>query len=426
MSSWNEFKVSELAHVNKSVVDKNYPHNEILYLDVASTNQGKVTELQSLKLKEAPSRAKRILTNNDFVISTVRPNLKHYAFIKEVTPNTVASTGYAVVTAKEEVCDPRFLYYLLTTQEYTDYLTRIADGHTSTYPSFNPSVIENTLVKIPNLNIQKKISDTLGNLDDKIDLNNRINETLESMAKAIFKEWFIDFGPVKAKAEGRKPFGMDDETAALFPDSFEDSELGQIPKGWKTSAIYDLADWQNGMAFKACHFSDTGLPIIKIAELKSGIIAGTKKTDQQHEEKFRIRDGEILFSWSGSPDTSIDTFIWDKGDAWLNQHIFKVKAKETGRSFVYSLLKHMKPVFVETAKNKQTTGLGHITVADLKRLQSVIPTPEVIASFNRIIEPILTKYFLNLKESLSLIETRDLLLPKLISGEIQFSEVASD
>ena len=284
-------------------------------------------------------------------------------------------------------------------------------------------VLNKLSIPCPNKEQQVFIGQLAKSINQKIELNNQINETLESMAKSIFKEWFINFGPVKAKADGKKPFGMDDETASLFPDSFEESELGQVPKGWNISSLYDLADWQNGMAFKASHFSDSGLPIVKIVELKSGIDVSTKRTDQKHEEKFKIRDGEILFSWSGSPETSIDAFIWDKGDAWLNQHIFKVTSKEYGKEFTYSLLKHLKPVFIEIARNKQTTGLGHVTVADLKRLQSVVPKIELINAFNIFVGPILNKIFVNLKENQFLVKTRDLILPKLISGEISLNDV---
>ena len=119
---------------------------------------------------------------------------------------------------------------------------------------------------------QRAIAHILGTLDDKIELNRRMNETLEAMARAIFKSWFVDFDPVRAKAEGRDP-GLPKPIADLFPDRFEDSELGEIPAGWKIRSLYDCAEYINGSAFRNEHFSldRSGLPIIKIAELKDGI-----------------------------------------------------------------------------------------------------------------------------------------------------------
>lgn len=163
--------------------------------------------------------------------------------------------------------------------------------------------------------------------------------------------------------------------------------------------------------------------MVKIAELKSGITGQTKFTDTEMKEKFRIDSREMLFSWSGNPDTSIDTFIWTRGPAWLNQHIFRVLPHtEEELYFVYYLLKQLRPVFAEIARNKQTTGLGHVTARDMKALPVVKPPPEVLASFNVIAGPLFERTYLNTVESQTLAALRDTLLPKLISGEIRVPE----
>jgi type I restriction enzyme S subunit len=272
---------------------------------------------------------------------------------------------------------------------------------------------------------QSAIAHILGTLDDKIELNRRMNETLEAMARAMFRSWFVDFDPVRAKAEGRDP-GLPREIVDLFPDCFKDSELGQIPEGWTIRTLYDCADYINGATFTNEHFSPdrTGLPVIKIGELKDGVTTQTKFTEHILDERYRIADGEVLFSWSGSPDTSIDTFIWADGEGWLNQHIFKIQLKHPSeRSFVYNLLRFLKPVFIEIARNKQTTGLGHVTATDLKRLKTVKPPEVVLLSFNQLAEPLFEKTFANLQESRTLAAIRDALLPKLISGERRLKDV---
>jgi type I restriction enzyme, S subunit len=287
------------------------------------------------------------------------------------------------------------------------------------FDSLKCADIPNFQLPIPPLSEQRAIAHILGTLDDKIELNRRMNETLEAMARTLFESWFVGFDPVRAKAEGRDP-GLHREIADLFPDCFKDSELGQIPEGWTIRTLYDCADYINGATFRNEHFSPdrTGLPVIKIGELKDGVTAQTKFTEHSIDERYRISDGEVLFSWSGSPDTSIDTFIWADGEGWLNQHIFKIQLKHPSeRSFVYNLLRFLKPVFIEIARNKQTTGLGHVTAADLKRLKTVKPPEVVLLSFNQLAEPLFGKTFANLQESRTLAAIRDALLPKLISGE---------
>ncbi|MGQ0621020.1 MAG: restriction endonuclease subunit S [Panacagrimonas sp.] len=141
--------------------------------------------------------------------------------------------------------------------------------------------------------------------------------------------------------------------------------------------------------------------------------------------KYRIETGDVLFSWSGNPDTSIDTFIWTRGAAWLNQHIFKVvPASFASRAFVYGVLKHLNPVFTEIARDKQKTGLGHVTVADLKRLKISMPPQDLIAQWNNVSDSLIDQIVANELKSRTLERIRDELLPRLMSGSLTLSEAA--
>jgi len=314
--------------------------------------------------------------------------------------------------------DPLLLRYKYFVLKSLDLQHMNAD---SAVPGLNRDAAHAREVRVPPLLEQRAIAHILGTLDDKIELNRRMNETLEAMARAIFKSWFVHCDPVRAKAEGRDP-GLPKPMPDLFPDSFEDSEVGEIPKGWEVRALYDCADYINGSAFRNDDFSPdrVGLPVIKIGELKDGITSQTKFTETILEPKYRIASGDILFSWSGSPDTSIDTFVWTGGDGWLNQHIFKMQFnRPEDKFFVHFLLRHLKPVFIEIARNKQTTGLGHVTAQDLKRLKTVFPSDDILRAFNRQAEPLFQKAYNNTCESRTLAALRDTLLPKLISGELR-------
>jgi type I restriction enzyme, S subunit len=295
-----------------------------------------------------------------------------------------------VLIKNSDKLDKRFLFYLLRTSEYRNEVLASATGTTVKHTS--PGRILAYKACFPPAAEQKAIAAVLGALDDKIELNRRMNATLEAMARSLFQSWFVD------------------------------AAQGGPPEGWSTRALYDCADYINGAAFRNEHFSAErkGLPVIKIGELKDGITAQTKFCETEREPKYRIISGDILFSWSGSPDTSIDIFIWTEGEGWLNQHIFKVQSKRPVEMFfVYYLLKHLKPVFIEIARDKQTTGLGHVTVQDLKRLRTFFPTDDVLQKFNRVVEPLFQKVYSNLRESRTLANLRDTLLPQLLSGELR-------
>src|SRR2546427_2991198 len=198
---WGIRELKEVAKVNESYVGKNFKFPEIEYIDIDSVENGNIIKSQFLLLKDAPSRARRIVKKDDIIISTVRPNLRHFAFVKDPKPNTVVSTGFAVISCKR--VNPRFLYYYLTTNRYTQHLTAIADSHTSTYPSFNVDVLENSPIPYPDGAEQRAIARVLTVLDGKIELNQRMNKTLEEIGRAIFKRWFIDF---EFPNEDNKPY----------------------------------------------------------------------------------------------------------------------------------------------------------------------------------------------------------------------------
>lgn len=135
-------------------------------------------------------------------------------------------------------------------------------------------------------------------------------------------------------------------------------------------SLYDSAEFINGTSFAANEYASSGLPIVKIAEIKNGITSETEYFSGKKEDKYYIKNGEILFSWSGNPETSIDAFFWTYGDAILNQHTFRVVPKDGEYEYIWMLLKNFKTEFVLLASGKQTTGLGHVTVADLKNLKT--------------------------------------------------------
>jgi len=324
-------------------------------------------------------------------------------------PFFVIDTAYYVVPRTE--LDMRWLYYAMIYHK----LGEIDDG--SPIPSTTRSAVYPRELEVPDIGEQRAIAAVLGSLDDKIELNQQMNETLEAMAGAIFKSWFVDFDPVHAKA-GANDTGLSLDLAALFPSRFGENGL---PESWEYAPIIDLAIWDNGAAYKNMHFSDVSdaLPVVKIAELKAGITGQTKRTNTDLGERYRIKDRELLFSWSGNPETSIDAFVWVGGEAWLNQHIFAVR--ENGRrdkAYLYSALRYLKPEFTRIAGNKQTTGLGHVTKGDMKKILLPEPSPAILEAFDAIVTPVFDRFVVAKEQSQTLASLRDLVLPKLMSGNI--------
>ena len=294
----------------------------------------------------------------------------------------------AIAALPLDCTDVHFAYYLLKS-------LHLNERHIGTsQPLLTQGILNNIECNIPELSEQKQIASILYEIDSKITMNTAINENLEQQAQALFKAWFVDFEPFD----------------------------GVMPDDWQDISVYDLADYINGAAFKKAEYGDSGFPIIKIAELKSGITDSTQYCCVRKDDKYYIDDRDILFSWSGNPDTSIDTFLWSRGKAILNQHTFRVVSKYNAPAFTYFLLKYLKPQFAHIASNKQTTGLGHVTVADLKRLQfcSNIAT---INEFEVLAAPIFNAIFAIYKENQHLADLRDTLLPKLMNGEIDVSAV---
>lgn len=345
------------------------------------------------------------------------------SIVLEVDEPTTFESSLIRARVDKSKADADFLYYLFSSPQGVHHLDTIL-RHVAVAGITGKDLMSLKL-RIPGPELQSEIAQILGTLDDRIELNQKMNKTLVAMVRSLFQSWFIDFDPVHANAESRDT-GLPSNIAKLFPNSFDDRELERLPKGWRSIPLYDIAEFSNGAAYRDMHFSSTneGLPVIKIAELKAGVTESTRFTTTELGEKYRIDQRDVLFSWSGNPDTSIDTFIWDGGPAWLNQHIFRVRENGTAsRTWIYCLLKSLRPVFAEIARDKQTTGLGHVTIADMKRLMVCQPTPEVAKAFDAFAAPILERVFSNQLQIHSLNAIRDKLLPKLISGQLRIKQL---
>jgi len=281
------------------------------------------------------------------------------------------------------------------------YINSAAIGHVDAHlvgavqQHFNIGSAKKINILLPPLSEQKAIADTLSCLDDKIELNNRINKTLEEMAQAIFKSWFVDFEP--------------------FQDGeFEDNELGRIPKGWRVGSIYEICDVIYGAAFKSKLFNEDriGFPLIRIRDLKT--FSPQFYTDEKHSKAQLIHLGDILVGM----DAEFRPCIWKGKVGVLNQRVCKFSPKYdyVNKYFIYSIIKpHME--FIENFKVGTT--VSHIGKNDIDKIIIIIPTSDVLSNFRDIVEPLFERILNNSIENQNLTQIRDTLLPKLMSGEIR-------
>lgn len=313
----------------------------------------------------------------------------------------ILGKGACYLNPNPNVLDRIFLYYELQSPRFRGYIDRMSTGSTIKHISLR--TMRNYSFTFPSIAKQRQISSILKSLDDKIEVNRRINDNLEKQAQALFKSWFVDFEPFK-------------------DGEFVESELGLIPKGWKVVSLSDIADYINGLAMQKYRPQDneSGLPVLKIKELGQG------RTDESSElcspsligSKYIIDDGDIIFSWSGT----LMVKVWCGGKCGLNQHLFVVEPKEHPHWFVYQWTKHHLDNFIHIAKDKAVT-MGHIKRGELDKAKVVVPDETNLATIDLMMKPLHNLIISNMKESRRLASLRDTLLPRLMSGELKVNEI---
>lgn len=367
-----------------------------------------ITEAAALKLKNV------IIEPNDVLINITGDSVARVCLAPEEYLPARVNQHVAILRVDPKEFDHRYLRYFLTSQKVQNHLLTIASTG-GTRNALTKIMLESLDVIKPPLGIQKEIGSILEKFENKIRLNTETNQTLEKMAQAIFKSWFVDFDPVKAKIRGEKTVGMDAATTALFPDKLVASELGLIPEGFEIKPLDTIADFQNGLAlqkFRPESDEDDFLPVLKIAQLRQGYCDGKEKARTDIKESCRVYDGDVIFSWSGS--LMVD--LWTGGNAALNQHLFKVTSKEYSLPMYLYWTKHHLASFQQIAKDKAVT-MGHIKRSHLSESMCLIPSKALQNRFDEILHPLI-KQSINLRlQSNKLSKLRDTLLPKLLSGD---------
>ena len=320
----------------------------------------------------------------DVLVSNIRPYFKKI-WMAEYSGGC---SNDVLVFRASKGCDPTFLYYVLANNSFFDYATATSKG--TKMPRGDKTAIMQYEVPAFDIATQQRIGRLLKGIDTRIVTNKKINDNLYAQAKAIFEQQFID--------------------------------LETIPDGWKKGNLLDVANYLNGLAMQKYrpNEDEVGLPVLKIKELRQGSCDNSSELCSPHiKPEYIIHDGDVIFSWSGS--LLVD--IWCGGTCGLNQHLFKVTSNTYDKWFYYLWTAHHLERFIAIAADKATT-MGHIKRGELAKAEVLIPSDEDYKSINSLMNPIFNLIVAKQIEARKLAELRDELLPKLMSGEIDVSEVS--
>ncbi len=363
----------------------------------------------------------KVLRPGMFAYNPMRLNIGSIAACTENHSVGLVSPDYVVFGCKPDTLDPAFLGYVIKGPEWRQWTTAAGVGSVRVRIYFRE--LAKMPMTVPPLTDQKAIVALLGALDDKIELNRRMNATLEAMAMALFQSWFVDFDPVRAKLDGHKPVGLDPATAALFPEHLEDSPLGHIPKGWKVIGLPEAIDFLEGPGLRNWQYRDDGMKFLNIRCIGDGDLNIGKANCISLEEfektyrHFALQEDDIVISTSGTLGR-LAIVRADHLPVMLNTSIIRMRGRgaiELGYVWGFLQSKYFLAEMFALAAGSVQLNFGPM---HLRQILILRPPDGILEGFERAVQPLLRKCLQLGKESRTLANLRDTLLPKLLSGKI--------
>lgn len=355
--------------------------------------------------EEDAIRLSRYLVQTNDIVYARRGDVEKHAFITEKDERSICGTGCLRVRTTASNVYPAFLSHYLNRPESKRWISQHAVG--SNMPNLNTEILGAVPIELPTYEVQKAIANLLTSIDTKVGLNTDVCSELESMAKTLYDYWFTQFDFPNAEGKPYRTSGGAME--------WNEQLKREIPKGWIVGNLYRIADYINGLACQKYRPKDGegSLPVIKITEMHGGITNKTEAVSESIPDKYKIYDGDILFSWSAT----LEIMYWFGGAGGLNQHIFKVVPKEGfPKEYVYQQLSAYIINFVKMAEARKTT-MGHITTDHLDQSRIAIPPTPVLERFSEIVRPIHEMIGKYQQQNRELTKLRDWLLPMLMNGQ---------
>lgn len=413
-NEWKQYRLGDLCHkITKGTTPTTlgfaFLDDGINFIKAeAITFEGTIDSSKFVFIsEEANEKLKRsIIAENDILFSMAGMVLGKSAVVRKEHLPANTNQALAIIRINQDIALPRFVDYFMRQKSFFNYVN--SSTGQSAQPNINLEEIGNLPINTPTLNIQNKIVSILQSIDDKIENNLATNHTLEEIARALFKEWFINFN--YPNAEG----------------NLKHSEFGEIPETWSINGIGEICYVQNGYAFKSKDFQEQGeVGIIKIKNI-SGNVVDIQNTDfveasvvSSLDKKFKIESGSLLIAMTGAEVGKIGLVPLNEKNLWLNQRVGMFQEKIAfGNLFMYLLLS---TDTYQTAIQNSALGSAqpNISASAIESIRAIIPPAELIEAFGKTVKPMFEKILDNLAENETLKNTRDSLLPKLMSGEIE-------
>lgn len=381
-------------------------HNERFHHDgLAYINDAQAAELKNVEVQP-----------NDVLLNITGDSVARCCMVdNDILPARV-NQHVAIIRPKPGKLDAKFLRYTLVSSSYQSHLLALASAG-ATRNALTKSMIEGLEIEAPALPEQKRIAHILGTLDDKIELNRKMNATLEAMARALFKSWFVDFDPVRAKMEGRQPEGMDAETAALFPDELVESELGLIPKGWEVKPLSEMIEILSGGTPKTTEpaYWDGDIPWFSVKDVPADgdvwVIDTEKKITQAGVDNSAAKVlpvGTTIISARGT----VGKLALTGAAMAMNQSCYGIRGADGyGHYFTHF---NLKQVVAELQQHTHGTVFDTVTRQTFEMLKCIAPKIEVPTIFDVKVRPLLEEIRCNLQVTRILVSLRDSLINNLI------------
>lgn len=447
MSDWKEYTLGDISRNISRRFDFNaYPN--VVFINTGDVLNNKFLHCDISNIKDLPGQAKKAIKKGDILYSEIRPGNGRYLFVDKDLDNYVVSTKFMVIEPNINVVLPEFLFLLLISNETTEYFKMIAESRSGTFPQITFDSVSSLSLNIPDKETQQKILDIITPLDDKIELNTQINQTLEQTAQALFKSWFVDFDPVRAKVQalsdglsleqaelaamqaisGKTPeeltalsqtqperYAELAETAKAFPCEMVEVDEVEVPKGWRIGSFTDITESRRE---KVKNDKATVLSAVSSGELVKSEEYFTKQVFSKSIDKYlkvykwdfaynpaRINIGSIGLheaDYLGAVSPVYEVFSVPDKYHWFLKRILNL---ETTKIKIQSLC---------TGSVRQT-----LKLKDFQSIDCVIPDEKTLSIFNKKWEEYRTLILENNKNTQTLSEIRDLLLPRLLSGKIE-------
>lgn len=370
--------------------------------------------------------SKSALVAGDIIIANVGANAGTVFRVPELDRPATLGPNAVLVRPKKEIASAiskDFLYYYLTSPIGQSKLQSLITG--SAQPKFNKTALRGLNVEFPPTHIQQPIADLMVALDARITLLCETNATLEAIAQALFKSWFVDFDPVRAKRDGRAPVGMDEATAALFPDGFEDSELGEVPRGWLASTLGECTAYLNrGISPK--YVEEGGVVVLNQKCIRDFSVDPSKARrhdpSQRKVDGRELQPGDVLVNSTGVGTLGrVAQVVALEEPSIVDSHVTVVRANDRLTwNYLGLALMRMQPQIEQLGEG--TTGQTELSRGKLAGVKVVVPPPSVLSRFDEAVIPLRMRVAANQAQAKSLASLRNTLLPRLISGQLRLPQ----